>query len=98
MDTHVGLSTLEKLCILYPGDVHDLASVWLRLRKARQLTGEPKCRPTVHGIAGVVAQLSGLSTQVVEDAMASQGVAPGWIVDFDENIARPRIAPDTRHS
>jgi len=87
MDTYVSLSTLRKLCVLFPGDVHDTASVWLRLRRARQVAGQAKCTPTIHGVAGILAQLSGLTTEVVEATIASQGVEAGWIVDFDECLA-----------
>ncbi len=86
MDKYVGLNALRHICVLFSGDLYELGSLWLRLRKARQLSGEPKCTPTVHGLAGLLAELSGLKADSVEAIIASQGVQPGWIVDFDDFI------------
>jgi len=86
----VYLSQLEDVQILWPGDVRALAEFVLRSFDAKDRIGNAgpsnsivKSRPTLHGLAGHFAWISGVPEVQIERQLEEHGLFPGATVEFD---------------
>jgi hypothetical protein len=78
------------VAVLFPGDVHELATFVLKACDARDRAANSnnhlvaqKSRPTLHGLAGHYAQVTGLSRDRVERTLTDAGLNLGMVVGFD---------------
>ncbi len=86
----VYLSQLEGLQILWPGDVRALAEFVLRSFAARDKLANAgpsrsrvKSAPTLHGLAGHFAWITGIPEVRIERQFEEHGLSLGATVEFD---------------
>ncbi len=83
------LSQLEKVQILWPGDVRALAEFILRCCDARDKIANAKnesiqkSRPTIHGLAMDLARITEVSGTQIEQQFKSHGFSLAATVAFD---------------
>jgi len=90
----VYLSQLEGLQILWPGDVRALAEFVLRSFEARDriVSASPsssivKSAPTLHGLAGHFAWITGVPEVQIERQFEEHGLSLDATVEFDPPLA-----------
>ncbi len=89
--THtISLSALRAVAVLFPGDIYELAAFVLKAHDARDRAANSKnhlvvqkARPTLHGLAGHFAQVTGLSRDRVERTLTDAGLDLGMVVELD---------------
>ena len=86
----VYLSQLEAVQILWPGDVRALAEFVLRSFEARDRivsagpsSSRVKSPPTLHGLAGHFAWITGIPEVRIERQFEEHGFSLGATVEFD---------------
>ena len=86
----VYLSQLEAVQILWPGDVRALAEFVLRSFEARDRivstgpsTSRVKSAPTLHGLAGHFAWITGVPEVRIERQFEEHGLSLSATVEFD---------------
>ena len=86
----VYLSELEGLQILWPGDVRTLAEFILRSFEARDRivsagpsSSRVKSPPTLHGLAGHFAWITGIPEVQIERQFQEHGLSLSATVEFD---------------
>jgi len=86
----VYLSQLEAIQILWPGDVRALAEFVLRSFEARDRivgagpsSSRVKSPPTLHGLAGHFAWITGIPEVRIERQFEEHGFSLGATVEFD---------------
>ena len=84
------VSRLEKVQILWRGDVRALADFLLRSYDARDRQINARSdntsratRPTLHGLAGIFAGLTDMPRSDIETQLQADGFDLGAVVEFD---------------
>ncbi len=86
----IPLSAIRELAVLFPGDLHELATFLLKACDALDREAYAKnpgtiqrSRPTLHGLATYYACVTGVRVRRVEEVLAKAGFARGGILEFD---------------
>lgn len=90
MGGQISLAVLRDVAVLFPGDLHELATFFLKACDARDREANAKnprvvqkSRPTLHGLAGRYAQVTDISRDRVEKSLVEAGLELGAVVEFD---------------
>ncbi|OHB82193.1 MAG: hypothetical protein A2W31_16145 [Planctomycetes bacterium RBG_16_64_10] len=90
MERHISLAAIRDVAVLFPGDLHELATFLLKARDARDREANAqnprtiqKSRPTLHGLAAHYSQVTDISRDHVERMLVEAGFDLGAVVEFD---------------
>jgi len=88
----ISLRALRGVAVVYPGDVHELATFVLKTRVVRDREANAqnpmtvrKSRPTLRGLACHYAQVTDIHRVDVERTLVEAGLDLGAVVEFDSD-------------
>ena len=74
MDEKIRVSELKNVCILYKGDIYDLARLLLKIDDAKDKGTNTRSRYTIKGLASNFAMLSRMDFREVEKVLLQHGL------------------------
>jgi hypothetical protein len=86
MNNKIRVSDLKNVCILYKGDVYDLACLLLKIDDAKDKAANTRSRYTVKGVADNFAMLSRMNFAQVEKILLQYNLPFGATVEHDKDV------------
>ena len=86
MNDKIRVSELKNICILYKGDIYDLARLLLKIDDAKDKGTNSRSRYTIKGLASNFAMLSRLDFREVEKVLLQHGLPFGATVEHDKDV------------
>jgi len=82
----IRVSELKNVCILYKGDIYDLARLLLKIDDTKDKGTNTRSRYTVKGLATKFAMLSRVDFEKVEKILLQYGLPFGATIEYDKDV------------
>jgi len=82
----IRVSELKNVCILYKGDIYDLARLLLKIDDTKDKGTNTRSRYTVKGLATKFAMLSRMDFEKVEKILLQYGLPFGATIEYDKDV------------
>ncbi len=82
----IRVSELKNVCILYKGDIYDLARLLLKIDDAKDKGTDTSTRQTINGVARDFTMLSGMNFEKVEKILEQYDLPFGTTVEYDKDV------------
>jgi hypothetical protein len=86
MADKIRVSELKNVCILYKGDIYNLARLLLKIDDAKNKNTNIRSRYTIKGLAAKFAMLSRMDFKEVEKELLQHGLPFGAVVEYDKDV------------
>ena len=83
----ISVEALKTVCILYEGDIYELAQLLLTVNDARDNATNTTSRHTVHGLATAYCNLAHIEFDQIIGAFEKHGLPLGATVEHAHDIA-----------
>lgn len=90
MSEKITASKLKEICVLYEGDIFDLACLILKIHQAKDEGTNSISHHTINGLFRDYVMLTGLNSDKVLDVAKQHGLPLGAIVISDWEESHPR--------
>jgi hypothetical protein len=86
MPEKIGVGALKDIEVLFPGDIYELACFLLKVHDAKDAGTTTRSRHSVHGVAGVYANLFGVREDKIEMILKKHRLLMNAAVEYDEDV------------
>ena len=86
MTEKIGVSSLRNICVLYYGDIYELACLLLKVNDAKDRGTNSKSRHTITGLAKSYSMLTDVDLNRVMTVIMRSGLPLGAVVEHDADV------------
>lgn len=83
----ISVEALKNVCVLYEGDIYELAQLLLKVNDAKDEGTNTTSRHTVHGLATAYCNLAQVEFDQIIAVFEEHGLPLGATVEHAQNIA-----------
>ncbi len=87
MTDKIGVKTLKGVCVLYEGDIYDLACLLLKVDDAKDRGTNRRSRYTVYGLATTYSMITSVNRDKIIAILEGHGLPLGATVEHDEDMS-----------